>query len=192
MQKRQVVQSLKIPHNNMNSQLTTVVTTLALISNIAFVLGFLFFFTEKTFRHKVSKFVSKYVLELMLGVSCFALFGSLAYSNIIGFPPCELCWIQRIFMYPQVVLLFIAVWKKDKNIIEYLIPLSILGGIVALYHSLTHFGLGDGLVACTSTLGDCGKLYVFEYGYITIPFMSLTIFVYLLAISFIYKKTRNV
>jgi disulfide bond formation protein DsbB len=84
-----------------------------------------------------------------------------------------------------------AVLKKDKNIVTYLLPLSLMGGIVSLYHSLTHFGLGDGVLECTSALGDCGKLYVFEYGYITIPFMAFTIFAYLLLVSLIFLRSNK-
>jgi disulfide bond formation protein DsbB len=84
-----------------------------------------------------------------------------------------------------------AVLKKDKNIVTYLLPLSLMGGIVSLYHSLTHFGLGDGVLECTSALGDCGKLYVFKYGYITIPFMAFTIFAYLLLVSLIFLRSNK-
>ncbi len=174
------------------TNITFVVTTLTLLSNIVFVGAILALVINKNFRDTVYNFVNKYVLGLLFGASITAVVGSFLYSNIVGFPPCELCWIQRIFLYPQAILTFIAIIKKDKSIVDYLLPLSIFGGIVALYHSLTHFGVGDGLVSCTSAVGDCGKLFVFEYGYITIPFMSFTIFAYLIGISVVYYKSRNV
>ncbi len=174
------------------SNMNFVVATMTLLSNIVFVGIALFVVFDKKFRGFVYDFVNKYILSILFVTSLVAVVGSLIYSNVIGFPPCELCWIQRIFMYPQPILLFLAMRKKDKNIVEFLLPLSLLGGLVALYHSMTHFGLGDGLVGCTSALGDCGKLYVFEYSYITIPFMSFTIFAYLIGASVIYYKSRNV
>lgn len=174
------------------SNITFAVTTITLLSHLVFAVILFLIFMEPKFRKWVYGFVNKYVLQLLLISVLSAVIGSLTYSNIIGFAPCELCWIQRIFMYPQAILLFVAFWKKDKGIVDYLVPLSVLGGLIALYHSLTHFGLGDGVIACTSALGDCGKLYVFEYGYITIPLMSLTIFVYLLTISILYYKSKNV
>ncbi len=170
---------------------THVVTTLTLLSHIAFVLGLILFFTNKDFKASLSGFVNKNVLTLLFATSLTAMVGSLLYSNVVGFPPCELCWIQRIFMYPQVLLSFLAMRRQDKSMVSYLIPTTLLGGAVALYHSVTHYGLGDGVVGCTSALGDCGKLYVFEYGYITIPLMSFTVFVYLLTISLIYLRSRN-
>ena len=170
---------------------TLMITTLTLISHLIFVSVFILLFIDSKFRALVYKFVSKNVLWLVFLTSLVAMLGSLTYSNVIGFAPCELCWIQRIFIYPQVIISFMALLKKNKDIVSYLLPLSILGGIVALYHSLTHFGLGDGLVGCTSALGDCGKLYVFEYGYITIPLMSFTIFAYLIGISIIYYRASK-
>jgi len=174
------------------SNITFVLATLTVVSNVVFVIIIFFLVLNKNFRDLSYDFVNKNILPLLFVFSFTAFVGSLAYSNIIGFPPCELCWIQRIFMYPQTLFTFIAIIKKDKGIVDYLLPLSVIGGIVALYHALTHFGLGDGLVGCTSLLGDCGKLYVFEYGYITIPFMSFSIFAYLIGISVIYYKSRNV
>jgi disulfide bond formation protein DsbB len=174
------------------SHITLVITTLTLLSNVLFVLFLIVLFLEQKFRMMVYAFVDKYVLNLLFVTSLGALVGSLLYSNIAGFPPCELCWIQRIFMYPQTVVAFLAMIKKDKNIVSYLFPLSILGGVVALYHSLVNWGIGGSLLACTATGGECARVYVLEYGYITIPFMALTSFVYLLTISLIYFKARNV
>ena len=158
----------------MQANITTVVATLTLISNIVFVIG----------------------VAALIFVSFAALVGSLAFSNIVGFPPCELCWIQRIFMYPQALLAFMAMRKKDKNIVGYLFPLSILGGLVAFYHSLVQWGIGGGALGCTSVGGACVKVYVLEYSYVTIPFMALSAFVYLIALSVVYylskKSVQNV
>lgn len=94
-------------------------------------------------------------------------------------------------MYPQAILTFMAMRRKDKNIVEYLLPLSILGAIVSFYHSLVHWGLGVGVLPCTAVGAECYKVYVLEYGYITIPFMAFTSFVYLIFISILYFKSKN-
>ncbi len=93
-------------------------------------------------------------------------------------------------MYPQVLLSFMAMRKKDLNMVNYLLPLTILGTVVSLYHSMVHWGYGSGLLACTEASGECAKVYVLEYGYITIPFMAFSSFVYLLTISLIYKRAQ--
>src|SRR3989338_4106592 len=59
---------------------------------------------------------------------------SLVYSDFIGFEPCKLCWIQRIFLYPQVVILGLALWKKSRDAAEYCLALSVIGAVIAGYH----------------------------------------------------------
>ncbi len=173
------------------SAITLIVSTLTLISNIVYVLVLVLIFAHKEFRNWLFAFVNKYIIELLFLLSSIATLGSLTYSNIVGFPPCELCWIQRIFMFPQPILALVALGKRDKNLVNYLFPLSIIGGVVALYHSLANLGIGSGLLGCTAVGGECARLYVLKYGYITIPFMSLTIFVYLITLSIIYYKSRK-
>ena len=171
--------------------ITSFVTTITLISHIVFIVGLLLLIVHKNFRTWVYDFVYKQVLLLLFLTSLSAVIGSLAYSNILGFPPCELCWIQRIFMYPQVILVFMAMIKRDKNIVDYLLPLSIICALVSLYQSLTSWGYFTSLLGCTSAGGACSKVYVLEYGYITIPFMAFTVFVYLIVISIIYYKAKK-
>lgn len=172
--------------------ITFVVTTLTLLSNIAFVLGLVFLVVNKQFKDFVYKFVEKNILILLFVISLSAMIGSLLYSNIIGFPPCELCWFQRIFLYPQVLLSLIAFIKKDLNIVMYLLPLSILGAAVSFFHSLVQMGIGSSILGgCVAVGGECAKVYVKAYNYITIPFMSFTIFAYLIAITIIYYKAKK-
>lgn len=166
--------------------ITLAISTLTLASNLAFVLFIVLMFINTAFKHEVYVFVNKYVLELLFTFSFTAMVGSLLYSNIVNFPPCDLCWVQRIFIFPQALISFMAMLKKDKTVLYYLFPLTILGTLVAFYHSLTNWGLGGSLLDCTAVGGECSKVYVLEYGYITIPFMALTSFLFLLAISILY------
>ena len=172
--------------------ITFILTTLTLVSNILFCLGIIIIAFDKKARIWVFDFVHTHVVALLLTFSLSAVLGSLAYSNIIGFPPCELCWFQRIFMYPQALIAFIALLKKDASVVVYSFALSVFGIVVAFYHSMVHWGFMGGLLGCTAIGGECGKVYVLEYRYITIPFMALSIFVYLIAISVIYYKSKNV
>ena len=66
-----------------------------------------------------------------------ATLGSLVYSEIIGLEPCRYCWYQRIFIYPQVLILGIALYKDELSIVKkYLISLTSFGIIFAGYHYL--------------------------------------------------------
>jgi disulfide bond formation protein DsbB len=157
-----------------------------LISNIIFVVVlFLYFFTSN--KNKIGDFIKTNIIYLIFILSATSVFGSLIYSEIMDFPPCVLCWWQRVLLYPQMILSLVAIFRKEKNIVYYLIPMSVLGFLVSLYQSYVQWG-GGSLLPCTAEGGECSKLYVYEYGYITIPFMALSIFVYLLFVSLVYKK----
>lgn len=119
-------------------------------------------------------------------VAFLAAAGSLFYSNIAGFAPCELCWWQRILLYPQAILLFVALFKKDsaaRNSIVRLnsIVLSAIGAIIALYQTFLQLGvIGNDLIPCDATGISCQHVYFLTYSYITIPTMSLTVFALIL------------
>jgi len=121
-------------------------------------------------------------------VTLMATLGSLTYSEIIGYEPCKLCWLQRILMYPQVILLGMALLKKDYKIADYSIVLSILGVLVAGYHYLLQIGVAPA-IPC-SVIGysaSCSQRFVLEYGYVTIPMMALSIFVLMVLLLYIHK-----
>lgn len=69
-------------------------------------------------------------LFIAWAVSVIATLGSLYLSEIKGFLPCDLCWFQRIFMYPLTILLGIAYFKDDVGIAKYVLPLSFIGGYI--------------------------------------------------------------
>src|SRR3989344_809707 len=81
-----------------------------------------------------SALVGKWGLWIGILLSFVGSFLTLYYSEVLGIPPCDLCWWQRIFLYPQVFLFGMALWKRDSYIAEYSIVLSLIGGGFALYH----------------------------------------------------------
>lgn len=110
-------------------------------------------------------------------VSFFATTGSLFYSEILKLPPCVLCWYQRIFMYPLVLIIGIGIVKKDKNIPLYALVMSVVGGVIALFHYLLQMGIiPDALAPCVQGI-SCTSRLIQYFGFVTIPFMSLVAFV---------------
>ncbi|MGH3000823.1 MAG: disulfide bond formation protein B, partial [Gaiellaceae bacterium] len=67
-------------------------------------------------------------------VAALATGGSLFFSQIAGFVPCELCWFQRICMYPLSLLLLFAAYHGDYKFARYLLPFPLIGGCVSVYH----------------------------------------------------------
>lgn len=145
---------------------------------------------------KIIHFCSYHAIILALIVATTATLGSLFYSEVAKFTPCELCWWQRILMYPQVVILAISLWYKDRAAVRYCLGLSIIGAMIAGYHYLLQLGLTSGL-SC-SAIGysvSCVQNFVLQFGYITIPLMSLTAFLEIIALMILaklinYKKTN--
>jgi disulfide bond formation protein DsbB len=155
---------------------------------ILLVLIILFFLKKK---NKITSFVQKYILELLLLVSGAGTFLSLLYSEVLGELPCDLCWYQRIFLYPQVIILAIAKWKKDKSVLNYSLALSVVGALIALYHYYIQWG-GIALIPCSgdALASPCAQKTILEFGYITIPFMSLVSFSMMIVLNLIAKKQK--
>ncbi len=68
-------------------------------------------------------------LWLAFAVALTATAGSLYFSEVAGFPPCALCWYQRIAMYPQVIILGVAAARGDAGVIRYAGPLAAIGAL---------------------------------------------------------------
>ena len=126
--------------------------------------------------------------------SLFATIGSLIMSVYFSFPPCDLCWYQRMFMYPIAFVSGLALFKKDfKNGSFYSLWLAIVGGLIALYHYILQFTdlLKDGGVICSPFSSvDCSIPDFIEFGFVTTPLISLSIFVFAI-ICAIYASKRN-
>jgi hypothetical protein len=108
--------------------------------------------------------------------------GSLYYSKVVGFPPCELCWYQRIAVYPMVVILGTALVRRDAaGVRPYAIGPCLVGLPVSIYHSwIQWFPPDEGTSFCTLD-APCTAKYVFELGFVTLPFMAGCAFVSIIA-----------
>lgn len=90
-------------------------------------------------------------------VALVATLGSLYLSEIRHFNPCPLCWFQRIFMYPQAIVLGIAAFTSDYRVRRYAIPLSVIGALIALFHNMEMWGLVEAPKMCTADASaSCG------------------------------------
>lgn len=130
--------------------------------------------------------IKEYYREIVLLIASSATAGSLYMSEIMGFEPCLLCWYQRIFMYPLVLLAGTSVLLRKDDLDEYAIPLIIIGGAIALYHIILQVA-GDILPSGCGTDVPCTLAYISELGYITIPVMAFTTFLTMGIIIWRYK-----
>ncbi|TWT24256.1 disulfide oxidoreductase [Planomicrobium sp. CPCC 101110] len=129
------------------------------------------------------------VLLSMWVVSLAATMGSLYFSEIRGYIPCELCWIQRIFMYPLVIIIGVAYVQKNVRIAATTMIFAIIGGCISLYHygiqKLTF--LADSAPSCGQV--PCTGQYINWLGFITIPFLALIAFTTIAGLSIYLWKT---
>lgn len=143
-------------------------------------------------KSKLVRWVGNNATAVSLVVTATAVAGSLYYSLVMGYEPCLLCWWQRVFLVPQFVIFFLAFRKADEHSFRYTTALSIIGALIAVYHlllpKLTALGLTS---VCVVGGVSCLKQYVYAFGYLSIPLMSLTVFVALILIN-ISRKYKTV
>jgi len=126
-----------------------------------------------------SFFVSRAAI-LSFIVVFFGTASSLFYSEFAHFTPCTLCWWQRVFLYPQVILFAIVIWKRYKNAWRFSLPLSVAGALVAFYQVYLQFGGALSGLCSSEDVVSCSKRYFLAYGFITIPTMAAIAFVLLI------------
>jgi disulfide bond formation protein DsbB len=149
---------------------------------------FVLFFGPK--KNKLLNFIEKHFLIIGFLISLSATLFSLVYSEVIKFPPCELCWFQRVFLFPQVFIFGVALWNnfrhqlaEAKNVIKYSVLPLCVGFVVSLYQNFVYYFGESGLVPCYASGVSCYKHLISEFGgYISIPMLSLTAFFALLSI----------
>ncbi|MED1383921.1 disulfide bond formation protein B [Bacillus mycoides] len=117
-----------------------------------------------------------YTLYFAWIVSMIATLGSLFFSEILGFVPCELCWYQRIMMYPLCIILGIATFYNEKNMKKYVLPISIIGGSISIYHYAIQKIPGVSEINPCVQGVPCNVDYINWLGFITIPFLALIAF----------------
>ena len=114
--------------------------------------------------------------------------GSLFFSEIMEFAPCALCWYQRIFMFPLVILLLVGLFPFDKNVIKYALPLALTGWGFALYHYLLYSGfIPESIQPCSQGV-SCSETYLDLFGFLTIPMLSLMSFSTIIVLLVILKR----
>jgi disulfide bond formation protein DsbB len=114
-------------------------------------------------------------LPLAWVVATVATAGSLFLSQVAHFTPCTLCWYQRIAMYPLVVVLGIAAWRRDLSVRPYVLALTVAGLLVSSYHYLIERFPSLERGACDPA-APCAVLWIWSLHYISIPLMAATAF----------------
>jgi disulfide bond formation protein DsbB len=114
--------------------------------------------------------------------------GSLFFSEVMEFPPCALCWYQRVFMFPLVLIFFIGLFPFDKSTIKYAFPTALAGWGFAFYHFLLYSGFIPESVQPCSQGVSCSETYLDLFGFLTIPLLSLISFSSIIILLIVLKR----
>jgi len=120
-------------------------------------------------------------------MALIAMLGSLYYSQIAGLLPCEYCWYQRIAMYPIVVILGIALLKKDRGIRPYVYGLAIPGGLISTYHYLVE-RFPDLQVGECNLCIPCSVAWFMKFDLVSIAFMAFVCFAVIVTVLALDRK----
>ncbi len=123
------------------------------------------------------------VPQISFVIALAATLGSLYFGEVLKYPPCTLCWYQRICMYPLVVIFMSALWTDDRRFLKYSLPLSAIGFVIASYHILLYYGiLSESIVPCSQGV-SCTTKQIEIFGFLTIPLMSWVSFLVINALG---------
>lgn len=131
---------------------------------------------------------NQYILPLSFLVAGGAFIGSMMLSSLYQLAPCELCWYQRIAMFPIPILIGAALLRRDNKVYWYVLPLSVTGMLISLFQTLLQWGIvGESVLSCGG-LVSCAEKQVELLGFITIPLGSFLVFSTITALMFAQMK----
>ncbi|HEX5933697.1 MAG TPA: disulfide bond formation protein B [Pseudorhizobium sp.] len=121
-------------------------------------------------------------------VALVATFGALFIGEVLGQLPCDLCWHQRVFMFPLVPVLGIALLRSDAGAWLYALPLAGLGWLVAGLHNLLYFEVIPKAIKPCGEGPSCSGDGMTIFGSVPLPLLSLAAFTIIIAFLFIVRR----
>ena len=118
------------------------------------------------------------ICQLAFSVAAVATAGSLWFSEVGDFVPCEYCWYQRILMYPLVVVLGVEAWRPGMGSLRgagrrlrwQALPFTVVGLVLSAYHVQLQWFPEQGS-SCDLT-APCTQQWVDEFGFVSLPLMA--------------------
>lgn len=119
-------------------------------------------------------------------ISAGATLGSLALSEIFDQAPCDLCWYQRIFMYPLPILILVSLLRRTREARFGVVALAAIGSAVSVWHLVVQWVPGTGTCDVSN---PCSSRILEFLGFISTPAMALTAFVATAITMLIWRPT---
>ena len=128
------------------------------------------------------------ILFLVWLIASVSTLGSLFFSYVMEFAPCVLCWYQRIFLFPLVLVLAAGLFPFDKSSVRYALPLAAAGWLTALYHNLLYAGIiPENIQPCSQGV-SCTEEYISIFGFLSIPMLSLLSFTAITTLLIVLRR----
>lgn len=109
-------------------------------------------------------------------IATISTLGALFLGEVMGYPPCVLCWYQRIAMFPLILVLAAGLFPFDQRVVRYALPLTLAGLGLALFHlALTAGWIPESIRPCQQGV-PCSDIQVVWFGFVTIPLLSVLSF----------------
>jgi disulfide bond formation protein DsbB len=136
---------------------------------------------------QVQDAVSAQAAPLVFAVTGSAMLGSLYYSQVVGYPPCTLCWYQRIAIYSLAIISLVATVRRTPGTLRpYGLTLAAVGLPISIYH--TWLQAYPRVTSFWSADAPCSERHVWEFGFVSIPFMAFTVLLFTIVVLSTRKK----
>ena len=157
--------------------------SLVLISDL------LFPWIPQNARNVLVKILPFYFVVLAIG----GIAGPLTYEYFFSYPPCELCWYNRIFMWPALILSLFAVYEKQvAKLSKYILFFATVVTIIGIVHVLTQLGITPSPLPCSVSGGSsCSEIDIIIFNFLTIPMMAVVTSSALIVTTLFLKKNQK-
>ena len=133
----------------------------------------------------------RFGMHTVLVLATIATTGSLFFSEVKHYLPCPLCWYQRGLMYPMIAVATAAILMRNVRLALVTLAMSVGGMAIASYHyALEKTQWFDALDTCKGGV-PCTTPWINAFGFITIPFLSLTAFTLIALVSSSAWRNRD-
>ncbi len=143
-------------------------------------------------KTRLTLYSEKNIMYLAWLISLCFLVASLYFSDIKHLVPCKLCWAQRVFMYPLVLIIPIGLQRRDQELPYYIMTLSVVGLVTALYHNLLYYHILSEKWAPCSVGASCTDWQITWFGFVGIPLLSLLAFLFMTgSMIYVFLKRKE-